>query len=154
MTTSAMSFPAKLDPRARQAALVTYKLQGDKIKAALLTNPGKVIISDGLTANANSLVDYIVDHYPEGVILYCMDDVMGKLFKRALGKKIFEKSTIVWGNVYPNLAGVKQPIFANDICWFGGTRQKEIVRHPDFMGAVSSESHFMEPEVKKLCIQS
>lgn len=154
MKTSAIAFPTKLDDSARQAALVTHKLQGEKIKAALLMNPGKVIICPRQSGKSTGLMGYIQDVFADGAIIYTVSEDQARNFKKGLGKEIFNKSTIVWGNVYPNLAGINQPIFADEICWLGGTRQKEIVRHPNFMGAVSSASSFTEPEVKDICILS
>jgi hypothetical protein len=154
MTTSAMSCLANLDPDAKQVAAVTYKLKGEKIKAALLMNPGKVIISQRQSGKTTSLAEYIFEHYPDGVIVFYSHELSARQLKLAWPTAFFDKCTIAWGNVYPPMQGLHQPIFADEICGLGGTMQKQIVKHPDFMGAVSSATDFTEPEVRKLCILS
>lgn len=135
--------------------MVTYKLTGEKIKAALLLNHGRVVISGRQTGKTTSLAEFIFEHCPYGAVVFCQTEVAALEIRRLWTVEYFEKCIIVWGQGEPAAPfGWNLPIFADELGLIGGTRQKQIVRNPRFYGAVSSPWDFFEPEVRRLCIQS
>lgn len=155
MMSSAMSYPTRLLSREQQAALVTYKLTGNRIKSALLMNPGKVVICPRQSGKTASLAEYIMEHCTYGAIVFCAFESAALQIRRSWPWGYFEKCIIVWGQGEPAAPfGWNLPIFADEICLIGGTRQRQIVRNPRFAGAVSSPSDFTEEEVRIRCILS
>jgi len=137
-----------------QVAAVTYKLRGEKIKAALLMNPGKIILCPRQSGKSISLAGYMMENYPDGAIVFTINERTAKEFNRMLSKEYFKKSIIVYGPQNPPFfMDENLPIFADEFFGLIGVVQKAIVRDRRFTGAVGSVmGGAIIEEVRNRCI--
>jgi hypothetical protein len=136
-------------------ALVTYKLKGERIKAALVKNPGAIIITPRQAGKTTQLCEYVQERHPSGVVLYChSEDEVFRIRDHHLSERFFKESILLWGqHQLPFTRGSDKPIYGDEVLMLGGTMVKQMVRDPRFMGAVATApSMKYDDEVMNRCI--
>lgn len=139
----------------RRLALVTYRLKGEHIKVGLVSNPGKIILTQRQAGKTTQLCEYIQEQHTEGVLLFCHNqDIAAFIRDHHLKREYFLKCVLLWGKQDPPFfTSDHRPIYGDEILMLGGTMVKAICRDGRFMGAVSSvPSMQFDDEVKRRCI--
>lgn len=144
----------------RRVLEVTYRLQGEDVKLALLRNPGAIIIAGNQTEKSASasLAGYTKDMHPNGVIMFCPSKEAAYQYKKLWGNKYFKKSIIVLAyQEAPYFLNENYPIYVDEMLFLNATMQRKLIEDARFSGAVSSVtnvSSLVLEEVSKRCIQS
>ena len=95
-----------------------------------------------------------MENYPDGAIVFTINERTAKDFNQLLPAKYFKKSIIVYGPQNPPFfMDENLPIFADEFFGLIGVVQKALVRDGRFMGAVGSVmGGVIGEEVRNRCI--